>query len=94
MLSPASPYRVRVGQRITMECVAEGDPLPTVQWEMPSQPTGVGAAVPERQERGSAVLEIASVTQQHQGVYVCVANNGLGRTEGRMQLISMYNLKF
>ncbi len=86
MLSPASPHHVRVGQRVVIECVAEGDPMPTVYWEAP-QRIGVGAT-PRGESHGSAVLEIGSVTDADQGTYVCVADNGQGRTEGVIQLIS------
>ena len=33
-ITPApSPHRVRVGERVRLECHAEGDPLPNVSWK-------------------------------------------------------------
>ena len=81
-----------IGKRVTLECIAEGDPTPSVYWIEPSQPRrgdlapdGLGYDVYE----GSAVLDIASVGREDQGYYTCVATNSGGRTEDSLQLIGI-----
>ena len=46
---------------------------------------GPGSQFPVAQ-RGSATINIASVTVRDQGMYVCVADNGQGPVEGRIQV--------
>lgn len=84
ILSPSTPQRLYEGQALRLECTAEGDPTPNVYWETP-QARDAPLAAP-RPQPGSAVLNIVSVTYADQGVYTCVADNGQGRMEERIQV--------
>ena len=91
-LQPSKQVYALIGKRVTLECIAEGDPTPSVYWIEPSQPRrgdlapdGLGYDVYE----GSAVLDIASVGREDQGYYTCVATNSGGRTEDSLQLIGI-----
>ncbi|CAH1774180.1 unnamed protein product, partial [Owenia fusiformis] len=88
MISPRSPLNIREGQALRIECVAEGDPTPTVYWQTSDNfrtegiPEGAVGAQP-----GSAVFEITRVTVRDAGVYICVAQSSSGRSEERFELI-------
>ncbi|KAK2193775.1 hypothetical protein NP493_5g02050 [Ridgeia piscesae] len=75
------PYKVQVGARVSIECIAEGSPRPAVHWE-----NADGVRIVSGFE-GSAVLVIDSVTPRSAGTYTCVADNAAGRTHGTIQLI-------
>ena len=80
MITPVSPLRVREGQRVSFECIAEGSPSPSVSWQSARRRLDPSNA-------GSAVFDIASVTRADAGIYVCVAQNSAGRSEGRLELV-------
>ena len=89
-LQPSQTVYALVGQRVSLECTAEGDPTPSVYWIEPSEPRrgdlapdGLGYDVYE----GSAILDITNVGREDQGYYTCVATNSGGRTEDSLQLI-------
>lgn len=98
-LQPSQTVYALIGQRVTLECTADGDPVPSVYWiepvrrsrgDVPLEPdTYEGSA-----EYGSAIVDIASVEREDQGTYTCVASNRGGRTEERVQLVGMLNLFF
>uniref|UniRef100_T1IKD2 Basement membrane-specific heparan sulfate proteoglycan core protein n=1 Tax=Strigamia maritima TaxID=126957 RepID=T1IKD2_STRMM len=83
-LSTSSPYTVSVGQRVHLECRAEGDPIPSVAWKYQSQAYEYSAP---RETPGIAILEIKEVRQEDSGIYTCSARNSAGTTEEQLQLI-------
>ncbi|XP_066985998.1 basement membrane-specific heparan sulfate proteoglycan core protein [Macrobrachium rosenbergii] len=81
-----SPYRVRVGQRVRLECSAQGDPAPTVSWQKLQH--NFPANIPSQSALPTvAVYEIASATRADEGTYQCSARNAAGTSEERLQLI-------
>ncbi|KAG8224764.1 hypothetical protein J437_LFUL005333 [Ladona fulva] len=79
-------YHVKPGQRVRMECSADGDPAPSVFWNRhhPGYPRygGYGAETKE-----SAVYEITRASLSDSGTYSCEARNAVGTTQERLQLI-------
>jgi len=83
-ISPASPHTVRGGQRVQLECVAEGNPAPAVSW---SRADNLGGVVRNAQGLGSAVLVLERVTSRDAGTYVCTAIDANGASaDGRLEL--------
>jgi dystroglycan 1 len=84
-VSPQSPFNVNEGQRVSIECVADGDgAAPSVYWASARRvDTPVTGTTPGQ---GSAVLMMDRVTARDAGVYVCVATNRAGSTEVRFEL--------
>ncbi|XP_071451008.1 basement membrane-specific heparan sulfate proteoglycan core protein [Hetaerina americana] len=76
-------YRVKPGQRVRMECSADGDPTPTVSWDRqhPGYPYSPG------ETKENAVYEITQASPSDSGTYTCEARNVLGSTQERIQLI-------
>ncbi|XP_047486483.1 basement membrane-specific heparan sulfate proteoglycan core protein-like isoform X23 [Penaeus chinensis] len=81
-----SPYMLRVGERMRLECSARGDPSPSVTWQklevnfpttVPSQSTAPNVAV----------YEVPSASKSDSGTYQCSANNAAGLSEERIQII-------
>ena len=87
MISPQSPHRVREGELVYMECVADGDPTPNVHWESPRGTSTFDASAPLGSRPGAAQLQINSVTTRDAGSYVCVADNGVERMRETFELI-------
>ncbi|XP_065579048.1 basement membrane-specific heparan sulfate proteoglycan core protein-like isoform X5 [Artemia franciscana] len=86
-ITPSGSYRVTNGQRVRLECRAEGDPVPFVSWRrVRSGSVGEGDSVVSETSFFST-YEIASVTSSDEGVYSCIAKNAAGVSEERLQLI-------
>jgi len=66
-------YVVRAGSTITLECRASGNPHPVITWKKQKSelPTG------QKFVSGPSIL-IHSVQREHAGVFVCMADNGVG----------------
>ncbi|XP_069938272.1 basement membrane-specific heparan sulfate proteoglycan core protein isoform X44 [Cherax quadricarinatus] len=80
-----SPYMVRIGERVRLECSAQGDPAPSVTWQ--KLQVNFPSVIPSRSTSPSvAVYEIASVTRADEGTYQCTARNSAGVSEERIQL--------
>jgi hypothetical protein len=94
-IQPSKTVYALIGQRVTLECTADGDPIPSVYWIEPVRrgrgdvPLEVDPSTPERSFAGTAIVDIASVERDDQGTYTCVASNTGGRTEDRVQLVGM-----
>ncbi|XP_060586623.1 basement membrane-specific heparan sulfate proteoglycan core protein-like isoform X4 [Ruditapes philippinarum] len=92
-IQPSKTVYALIGQRVTLECTADGDPIPSVYWIEPVRrgrgdvPLEVDPSTPERSFAGTAIVDIASVERDDQGTYTCVASNTGGRTEDRVQLV-------
>ena len=78
-----------IGQRISLECVAQGSPVPSVYWRYQSTPSRGDLPMWSQREpqTGSATLTIESVTNVDSGNYVCVASNDGGQVEETAQII-------
>ena len=57
-----------MGDSILMECVARGFPIPSIRWFLNNKPLPYNGSV----------IEITSLSLQHTGVYLCVAENVAG----------------
>ncbi|XP_066569261.1 hemicentin-1 isoform X1 [Amia ocellicauda] len=74
---------VEVGENVTLACVAQGYPAPTVTWQrqdghpLYSKPEGHNSA----QQLESGALFIESVWLDDEGVYICEAQNQFGSTK-------------
>ena len=85
-ITPTGPIYLREGERLYLECVAEGDPAPTVQWLSPSGRPVRGQAAPVQPgteglaEETTALVSITGVTTEDSGTYQCIASNSAGRT--------------
>lgn len=66
-------YTVRAGTTITLQCRASGNPQPVITWKKKKSelPTG------QKFVSGNSIL-IHSVKREHAGVFVCMADNGVG----------------
>ena len=89
-----------IGQRITLECTADGDPIPGVRWIQPARrgrgdvPLEVDPITSEREYVGTAIVDIESVKREDQGRYTCVASNTGGRTEDTVLLVGTNNVPY
>ena len=73
LLPGHSPYHVNVNQRVQLTCIAEGLPLPTVQW------FSNGIAV---SSVGQPQVSVAAQTSHpHSAVYTCVGMNKFNNKE-------------
>ncbi|XP_045130066.1 basement membrane-specific heparan sulfate proteoglycan core protein-like isoform X13 [Portunus trituberculatus] len=81
-----SPYTVRTGNTVRLECFAEGDPPPTVSWKrlQVNYPTPVQS---QSTRSGVTVYTITSVSKADEGTYLCSARNSAGTTDERFQLL-------
>lgn len=86
-ISPGSnPVRAKIGQRLRLECRAQGDPAPTVSWRRLR--TGfLYDNIESKETQQIAVYDISRVTQTDEGTYSCTARNEAGLTEERVQVI-------
>ncbi|KAL1421369.1 hypothetical protein MTO96_000452 [Rhipicephalus appendiculatus] len=80
-----NPYAVRVGDQIRLDCIAEGDPKPTVTWERIGQPITTYSNIEELQG-GTTTLFIRRVAPSDSGIYVCKAANHGGLSEERIEV--------
>ncbi|CAL8147958.1 unnamed protein product [Orchesella dallaii] len=88
-ISPSTPHRVGSGERVRLECRADGEPLPTVSWKK-LQPGGLEGIELNSYPYGIpdiAFYEINRVSKSDEGSYSCVAKNEAGVDEGRIQLL-------
>jgi hypothetical protein len=82
---PTDTNRVRVGANLTLECVANGAPVPLVSWEK------FGGILPERRSQqvfGNLIL--TNVQPEDKGTYVCRAENGPGQATFKTALIDVF----
>jgi len=67
-------FVVRSGSTITLECRAQGNPMPKVAWTRQNSMMPSG----EKSRVGSSVV-VEQVSRHDAGVYVCSAENGVGK---------------
>ena len=83
--TPADTNRVRVGANLTLECVANGAPVPLVSWEK------FGGILPEKratQVYGNLIL--TDLQLEDKGTYVCRAENGPGQATFKTAMIDVF----
>ncbi|KAF7226878.1 cell adhesion molecule 4 isoform X4 [Nothobranchius furzeri] len=65
---------LREGDSLSLTCSITGNPLPrTTQWSK------INDTLPERAEISGPTLQIARLSQSHNGTYLCQAQNNYGR---------------
>jgi len=60
------------GESVKLECLGEGNPMPTIQWTKPGRLLPNGAETFE-----GPILNFNAVGRQEVGVYQCTADNGI-----------------
>ncbi|XP_052760298.1 basement membrane-specific heparan sulfate proteoglycan core protein-like isoform X2 [Mya arenaria] len=91
-IQPSKIIYAIIGQRVRLECSADGDPIPSVYWIEPSRSARGDVPVDESYDfsvaatPGSAVVDIGSFQRSDAGTYVCVAKNSGGQTQDRVQV--------
>jgi dystroglycan 1 len=73
--------RITSGEPLTLECAADGFPVPHVRWQPPR-----GADIPVAEGIGTAVLSIRSISRDDAGIYICYASNDAGRVESTVEV--------
>lgn len=93
-LSPAEPPQVTVelqqqeaayGETVRFICQARGKPTPSVMWLHNARPL----APSPRHRLTSKVLRVSNVGPQDDGLYQCMAENGVGSSQASARLITV-----
>ncbi|XP_071399212.1 basement membrane-specific heparan sulfate proteoglycan core protein-like, partial [Centroberyx affinis] len=82
-LTPAGPLRVRMGERVSVECRATGRPRPTLTWKR----QGSTLQLVTTTTNDVNTIQWAAVRPEDSGVYVCQAENNEGVTEVKVEVI-------
>lgn len=83
--APIDTNRVQQGGNLTLECVANGAPVPLVSWEK------FGGVLPEK--RSTQIfgnLIITNLQPEDKGTYVCRAENGPGQATFKTAMIDVF----
>ncbi|XP_064884027.1 cell adhesion molecule 4 isoform X5 [Oncorhynchus nerka] len=76
------PGILREGDSLSLTCSITGNPLPRdVQW------TRINDTLPERAEISGPTLQVARLSQSHNGTYLCQAQNNYGRAADHYTLL-------
>uniref|UniRef100_A0A1A9WXF2 Down syndrome cell adhesion molecule n=1 Tax=Glossina brevipalpis TaxID=37001 RepID=A0A1A9WXF2_9MUSC len=77
-----------LGNAVSIRCQADGFPVPTVQWKQSigdsgdyrelSYNIGIGNSQSVIETHSNGTLSIPKVAREHEGSYLCQANNGIG----------------
>lgn len=93
-IQPSRQIYAITGQRISLECIAEGQPTPSVVWRTDRAPSRgdipIEPDVLQGAQLGSAVLVIESVQESDQGRYTCIARNEGGTTSETAVISGVY----
>ena len=76
---------MQIGSNLTLECVANGAPVPVVTWEK------YGGLLPDKRSTqlfGNLIL--TNIQQEDRGTYVCRADNGPGQTTFKTAMIDVF----
>lgn len=91
-LSPAEPPQVTVelqqqevvyGETVRFACQARGKPAPSVTWLHNAQPLSPSP----RHRLTSRMLRVSNVGPQDEGLYQCMAENGVGSSQASARLL-------
>uniref|UniRef100_A0A3Q2QKN4 Basement membrane-specific heparan sulfate proteoglycan core protein n=1 Tax=Fundulus heteroclitus TaxID=8078 RepID=A0A3Q2QKN4_FUNHE len=81
-LTPAGPLQVRTGDAVTVECGATGRPRPTVTWKR----RGSTLHLVTQEINDVHTIKWPSARPEDSGVYVCQADNNVGKSEAAVEL--------
>lgn len=76
-------YTSVLGQPVSLECVADGQPQPEVTWLKERRPVIEGAHI---RIFANGTLAITSTQRSDAGLYTCTAKNLVGRASHDMRL--------
>ncbi|XP_077427620.1 secreted immunoglobulin domain 4 [Vanacampus margaritifer] len=82
-LSPTGPLKVKIGDRVSMQCRATGRPRPKLSWRR----QGSSLPLPSEEIDGVNTIQWSVVRPEDAGVYVCQAENNVGVTEAKVEVI-------
>ncbi|XP_044751334.1 basement membrane-specific heparan sulfate proteoglycan core protein isoform X8 [Coccinella septempunctata] len=77
-------YR-RIGEPLTIQCMASGSPAPSVSWSKYPAASIISGSAPSLR-RDYAVLQFRQLTRNDEGVYICQATSDAGTTQTQIQL--------
>ncbi|XP_072174592.1 basement membrane-specific heparan sulfate proteoglycan core protein-like [Diadema setosum] len=83
-VTPNSPAEFRVGETAVLECVATGEPMPSVQWMVMNGEQvyeAIRHADSPTADETSAMHHIQSISMNDAGSYMCRAENTAGAVE-------------
>ncbi|XP_036791689.1 hemicentin-1 [Oncorhynchus mykiss] len=83
---PHEEYTAVLGQPVSLECLADGQPQPEVSWQRERRPLTEGAHI---QLFANGTLRIAATQRSDAGLYTCSAKNLAGRASHDMRLVIM-----
>ena len=69
-VQPPSNLTVSIGQNLTLNCSAAGDPQPVISWKKPGQQLPVG-----RSQHINGALVIRDTIKEDAGSYICTATS-------------------
>lgn len=72
-----------LGQPVSLECVADGQPHPEVTWHKERRPVVEGAHI---RIFANGTLAVTSTQRSDAGLYTCTAKNQAGRASQDMRL--------
>lgn len=87
---PRVEYTAVLGQPVSLECVADGQPQPEVNWQKERRPLVDGA---HTHVFANGTLAIASTQRSDAGLYTCTAKNLAGRASHDMRLVIQGELR-
>ncbi|CAL1546871.1 unnamed protein product [Lymnaea stagnalis] len=85
-IKPGKNIIVVTGQRVYIECIGLGEPVPNVFWRS-GQRRRSDVLPEEKSGPGMARLEFSSIKKTDEGNYICVATNDRGRTEETVDIV-------
>lgn len=81
---PRLEYTVVLGQPVSLECEADGQPQPEVTWHKERRPVADSAHI---RTFANGTLAIASTQRSDAGLYTCTAKNLAGRASHDIRLV-------
>ncbi|XP_056132043.1 hemicentin-1 [Lampris incognitus] len=81
---PRVEYTAVLGQPVSLECVADGQPQPDVTWQKETRPVVEGTHI---RVFANGSLIITSTQRSDAGIYTCTAKNLAGRASHDMRLV-------
>lgn len=76
-IKPLRNFNLSIGASLLLECLVEGNPLPTVQWYKNDQCIDNSSQYEITYNNGEAILRLDNVSADDQAVYTCTAKNML-----------------
>ncbi|XP_053378005.1 muscle M-line assembly protein unc-89-like isoform X1 [Mercenaria mercenaria] len=78
---PLHNVNIEAGQTATINCVAKGTPTPSLSWLKDGIMLASEGRVSVDSDEGKGMLTITDTTVDDTGVYICIAENALGKAE-------------